>query len=83
MIDTHETFESLTAVHFSREQASALTTALKKSEGDLLTKDHLDLRLKAELAPIRAEMAHTTWLIRGLYLIAVGQLVATWYIGKH
>ena len=96
-MNTLELYEKLVAVRVPDDQARVLTEALAQRDQELVTKDHLDMTLTAELAPIkidigllkadivtlRNDVGHNTWLLRGIGIILVGQIIATWVFGKH
>ena len=55
-------------------EAEALSEALEVNLKELVTKEHLDIKLQQELAPIRTDLAVIKWMI-GLMLAGVISLV--------
>lgn len=55
-------------------EAEALSEVLEINLKDLVTKEHLDIKLQQELAPIRTDLAVIKWMI-GLMLAGVISLV--------
>ena len=55
-------------------EAEALSEVLEINLKELVTKEHLDIKLQQELAPIRTDLAVIKWMI-GLMLAGVISLV--------
>lgn len=55
-------------------EAEALSEVLEINLKELVTKEHLDIKLQQELAPVRTDLAVIKWMI-GLMLAGVISLV--------
>ena len=75
MIDTLKISEELLKLGFPPEQAKGLARIQAESidaEGGPVTKDYLNLRLKAELEPIRTELTWFRWILGLVLALLVG-----------
>lgn len=69
--DTHEFVSKLREAGFDEKQAEAVVRVVASAQGELVTRDYLDLKLEKEFSPIRAELLVIKWMMGALIAIAI------------
>ena len=77
--DTHEFVSKLREAGFDEKQAEAVVRAVASAQGELVTRDYLDLKLEKEFAPIRAELLVIKWMMGALIAIAIANFAKQFF----
>lgn len=70
-IDTHQVIEEMIAAGVEKRQAEIITRAIRQSEGNLVTKNDLELAV----SDLRTDMK---WL-KGLMFLVIGLILGLWF----
>ncbi|MDE0154999.1 MAG: DUF1640 domain-containing protein [Gammaproteobacteria bacterium] len=71
--DTHKAIKIITASGLPDAQAEAVVNAINEHGAELVTKDHLDMRLKSELKDLETRLT-----IRMIVILALFTAVIKW-----
>lgn len=77
--DTHEFVTKLRAAGFDEKQAEAVVRVVAEAQGELVTRDYLDLKLEKEFAPIRAELLVIKWMMGALIALAIANFAKQFF----
>ncbi len=72
--DTHELVNELENSGFTRQQSEVVVSVLKKAQGELATKDYIDLKFQQELSPVKTDLAVLKWMM-GILIAGILTLV--------
>lgn len=73
--DTHDLVSKLQQAGFDERQAEAVVRVVSSAQGELVTRDYLDLKL----APIRAELLVIKWMMGVLIAIAIASFAKQFF----
>lgn len=77
--DTHEFVSKLREAGFDEKQAEAVVRVVASAQGELVTRDYLDLKLEKEFSPIRAELLVIKWMMGALIAIAIANFAKQFF----
>ncbi len=69
--DTHEFVTKLRKAGFDESQAEAIVRVVSEGQGELVTRDYLDLALEKNLSPIKAEQLVVKWMMGALIALSI------------
>lgn len=77
--DTHDLVSKLQQAGFDERQAEAVVRVVASAQGELVTRDYLDLKLEKEFSPIRAELLVIKWMMGALIGIAIANFAKQFF----
>jgi len=77
--DTHEFVSRLREAGFDEKQAEAVVRVVAASQGELVTRDYLDLKLEKEFAPVRADLLVIKWMMGALMGLAIANFAKQFF----
>ena len=77
--DTHEFVSKLREAGFDEKQAEAVVRVVASAQGELVTRDYLDLKLGKEFSPVRAELLVIKWMMGALIAIAIANFAKQFF----
>ncbi len=77
--DTHEFVTKLREAGLDEKQSEAVVRAISAAQGELVTRDYLDMRLTNEFAPIKAELLVIKWMMTVLIGLAIANFAKQFF----